>query len=38
MLQGGYTPLHLAAAYDHGEIVEKLVNAGAMVNITANVS
>ena len=31
-MQGGYTPLHLAAIYDHKEIVELLITNGANVN------
>jgi len=31
-MQGGYTPLHLAAIYDHKEIAEVLIAAGADVN------
>ena len=31
-MQGGYTPLHLAAIYDHKEIAEILIDEGADVN------
>ena len=31
-MQGGYTPLHLAAIYDHKEIAEILIAEGADVN------
>ncbi len=32
-MQGGYTPLHLAAIYDHKEIAEILIAEGADVNV-----
>jgi len=35
-MQGGYTPLHLAAIYDHKEIAEVLIAAGADVNAKNN--
>ena len=37
-LQGGDTPLHWAAYYGHGEVVDTLVNAGATVDVINNVS
>ena len=35
-MQGGYTPLHLAAIYDHKEIAEILIAEGADVNAKYN--
>jgi len=35
-MQGGYTPLHLAAIYDHKEIAEILITEGADVNAKNN--
>ena len=35
-MQGGYTPLHLAAIYDHKEIAEILIAEGANVNAKNN--
>ena len=37
-LQGGDTPLHLAAYYSRGEAVDTLVNAGATVDVIDKVS
>ena len=37
-LQDGDTPLHLAAYYGHGEVVDILVNAGATVDVIDKVS
>ena len=35
-MQGGYTPLHLAAIYDHKEIAEVLIAAGADLDAKNN--
>jgi hypothetical protein len=35
--QNGDTPLHWAASYDHGDVVARLLAAGAAVEATNNV-
>ena len=37
-LQNDHTPLHCAAYYGYGEVVDTLVNAGATVDIINKVS
>ena len=38
MLQGGFTPLHVAASSGHGDMMDTLINAGATVDATSDVS
>ena len=38
VLQCGWTPLHKAALYGHGDIVDALITAGAKVDATSDVS